>query len=229
MRLLTTYFYLIIQFQLKCPSMNASCHFDYTIFKYILLLICALLYNGFLIGAVLYNLEHKNRIDWCSSLGFLVCLTSIAYICLFYKLVIKKLLFTEMLEMRTQGASLIKSQKASNWIKAKWTWIIQNYWTKWVFLVLLVLAIITFVAVDSSGQGRVIALLGLFSIIILSVLLTENPEDISLQILLVGLVLNYLVGLSYHNWPLMSQGFSCVRSKMDPRAYFNQTFWLNVR
>ena len=186
------------------------------------------LYNGFLIGAVLYNLEHKNRIDWCSGLGFLVCLTSIFYICLFYKLVIKKLLLTE-LEMRTQGATLIKSQKTSIWIKAKWTWIVGNYWTKWVFLVLLVLAIIIFVAVDSSGQGRVIALLGLFSIIILSVLLTENPENISLQILVVGLFLNYLVGLSFHNWPWMSRVFSCVRSKMNPTGYFNQTFWLNVR
>ena len=93
-----------------------------------------------------------------------------------------------------------------------------------MFLVLLVLAIIIFVAVDSSsGQGRVVALLGLFSIIIISVLLTENPENINVQILLVGLILNYLVGISFHNWPLVSQVFYCIRSKMDYSQFLNQT------
>ena len=194
-----------------------SCYFDFTIFKYALIFICALLYNGFLIAAVLYNLDYKNRIDWCSGIGFVVCITSLLYMTLFYKLVIKKLILTQHLQK-----SLIESKKIIC-LKSK-LGIFQNYWTKWVFLVLLVLAIIIFVAVDSSsGQGRVVALLGLFSIIIISVLLTENPENINVQILLVGLILNYLVGISFHNWPLVSQVFYCIRSKMDYSQFLNQT------
>jgi hypothetical protein len=62
--------------------------------SYITVAILALIYNGFVIGAVLYNLEKDSDelIDWCSGSGFLVVLTSGLYFGLFYKYVVKKFL-----------------------------------------------------------------------------------------------------------------------------------------
>ena len=62
---------------------------------------------------------------------------------LFYKLVIKKLLCSEWIQ------DFIASKKFE--ILKKFS-VLQNPWTKWILLVVLVLAITIFVAVDSKGK-----------------------------------------------------------------------------
>ncbi len=49
----------------------------------------ALIYNGLLIGAVLYSVEKSGQaIDWCNGVGFMLLFTAIAYLGLFYKYVV---------------------------------------------------------------------------------------------------------------------------------------------
>ena len=67
-----------------------------------------------------------------------------------------------------------------------------------------------------------IALLGIFCIIISSVLLTENPEQISFQILFVGLSLNYVICLCFQKWPLFGEMAYCLRNKIGYQ-HLNET------
>ena len=48
---------------------------DPVLVKYIVFSLIALIYNGSLIGAVLYSLEHQIDINWCS--GSYLCLLHI--------------------------------------------------------------------------------------------------------------------------------------------------------
>ena len=140
-------------------------------------------------------------------------MTSTLYMGLFYKLVIKKLLCSDWIQDFINAKKYEVSKKFG---------ILKNPWIKWILLVFLVLSITIFVAVDSKGQERVIALLGIFSIIISSVLLTENPEQISFQILFVGLSLNYTICLCFQKWPQFAEVAFCIRNKIGYQ-HLNET------
>lgn len=54
-------------------------------------IILALAYNTYFVASIYYMVSNGIEMDWCDGVGFLIILTSIAYLGLFYFQVVKKL------------------------------------------------------------------------------------------------------------------------------------------
>lgn len=54
-------------------------------------IVLALAYNAYFVASVYYMLDKGIPMDWCNGVGFLIILTAIAYLGLFYFQVVKKL------------------------------------------------------------------------------------------------------------------------------------------
>ena len=183
--------------------MNLECVFDKQLLKFTIFLLSALIYNGILIGAVLYALEAKEYIDWCSGVGFLIICTSFVYFGFFYKFVVKKLL---PVWLRCPNVNRLLSADAAE-ISAQWKW------APWIFLTILLVSMTLFVALDSKADlNRMIALLGMILILIISVLLSENPSNIRWKTLFSGLCLNICLGLASTRWQLFVDALNCITS-----------------
>ena len=55
-----------------------------------LLLLLSLAYNAYLVYAIYFHMSTGRAIDFCDGLGFLLVITGIIYISLFYFLIVKK-------------------------------------------------------------------------------------------------------------------------------------------
>ena len=58
----------------------------YTIFY----IIIALLYNAYFIASIYYSIHNNVPMDWCDGVGFLIVITGLTYLGLFYFQVVKK-------------------------------------------------------------------------------------------------------------------------------------------
>ena len=184
---------------------------DRQLCEYIIIIFLAVVYNGFLIGAVLHSLETKEMINWCSGVGFLILMTSFIYFGLFYKFVMKKI--------------------APSWLKFKisdgFEKFCQMFSKKWMIglcLTLFLIGIVTFVSVDSSGDlNRMISLLGMFLIILISISICETPKKIRWRGLFFGLGLNFCLVLSKNRWSGFQDVSECLRI-FTFKPFGNSTF-----
>lgn len=56
----------------------------------IVYIIIALLYNAYFIASIYYSLHNSIPMDWCDGVGFLIVITALTYLGLFYFQVVKK-------------------------------------------------------------------------------------------------------------------------------------------
>ena len=180
--------------------------------KYVIFSLIGLIYNGGLIGAVLYSLEHQIAINWCSGTGFLIIVTCIIYFGLIYKFVFKKF----NLKVKTRDLSNLKA-------------VLRSKWTKWSSLGLVLLSIIIFVALDSLGnQQRLISLIGLILILVTSYLSSRHHGLIKWRLIIVGIIANYVLSLTTREWPLASHILICAKSKFDQLDFVAYQIGYNV-
>ncbi len=59
------------------------------IFKLVVKIVCALLYNVYIAYSIYYHKSNGLELDWCGGLGFLLVITGIVYLVLFYMNIVK--------------------------------------------------------------------------------------------------------------------------------------------
>ena len=67
--------------------------------KVAIYLVLLAIYNAYLIYATCYQLSNDITIEWCDGLGFLIIITIVVYISLFYFLIVKRYLGNQILRI----------------------------------------------------------------------------------------------------------------------------------
>ena len=61
------------------------------LFKLAVKIVCVLLYNVYIVYSIYYHKSNGLELDWCGGLGFLLVMTGIVYLVLFYMNIVKPL------------------------------------------------------------------------------------------------------------------------------------------
>ena len=135
-------------------------------------IIGCILYLAYFIGAIInYAQSEQETIQWCDGLGFLILLTSLMVFSFAYGILIKPL--TKKIIQTGKGKAMKgKFYKIYNKILSK-------SWPSLVIHLIIYLAILTFLIVDTANERRRLqSYFGLLVFVFLAVLLSNNPARI---------------------------------------------------
>lgn len=196
--------------RLECPTFTTQCSYDPLLVRYASWVLIGLVYNGFLIGAVLYAVEKSNRlIDWCNGVGFLIVVTSVAYVGLFYQFVVKRLVAKWM-------ASVYFNKDDGHQCCGFIEQIFAARWICWLLSLMLAIAIVTFLAIDCQGQmHRMVSLLGVGLVLVVNALFSKKPRKIRWRTVISCVTANFLFCLAVHRWDSFAQGLLCLFEKSN--------------
>jgi len=165
----------------------------------IILLVIA--YNAYIAYALHHHLRTGRVIDWCGGLGFLIIVTVIVYISLFYFHIIKK---------------IIPWRKVGLLVPTR---LIRNASTRqgrWLITIIVLAAFATFLIIDTKNdRQRLISAGGLVVIIFLGTVFSTSWRHIVWRQVVWGLSLQFIFGLLILRWSYGKLFFDCIGEKVD--------------
>ena len=150
----------------QCPMLQLWLERVRPMKTHLVRLMLAVVYNGYLSWAVWYASCQQQPIDYCGGVGLLVVVTAIVYVAMFYFLVVKVYWAQHLLAVYVRMEGLFRPLVAIRWI------------TYGLYL-LAAAAVVTFVAVDSVGDGqRFISLVGLLTLVLIGFIFSKHPRQV---------------------------------------------------
>jgi pyrimidine nucleoside transport protein len=150
----------------SCPMLHLWLERVRPMKMHLVRLTLAVLYNGYLSWAVWYASCQQQPIDYCGGVGLLVVVTAIVYAAMFYFLIVKVYWAQHLLAVYVRMEGLIRPLLPIRWI------------TYGLYL-LVAAAVISFLVVDSVGDGqRFISLLGLFTLVLIGFIFSKHPRQV---------------------------------------------------
>jgi len=177
--------------------------------KFFLLVVLVILYNAYLIWSIHYAVNKHDRLDYCDDVGFLLIITIVLYISMFYFLVIKP--YSRRIPiMKKFYKSVIKPgiQKAEDLLS-------KPYATNGVYISVLVVFAI-FVFVDTADDPkRLVSAFGIFVLVGLGFVCSRHPGYVVWRHVVWGLGLQFVFGLLILRWEVGKAVFGCLGRKVS--------------
>ena len=143
--------------------------------KFLLLVIFVVLYNAYLIGSIHYAVNRHDSLDYCDDVGFLLIITIIVYISMFYFLVVKiyfmKIPLTKKIYKSVIKPGLDKSEQ-----------LFSNPYASQGSYLLVVLIFAIFIFVDTADDPRrLVSAFGVLVLIGLGFIFSKHPGKIHIH------------------------------------------------
>ena len=144
----------------------------WTVLKICFLVMLAVLYNAYLVGSIHYASTRHDRLDYCDDVGFLLIITIIVYIFMFYFLVIKpysrRLPIVKQIYKSVISPGIQKSEE-----------LLAKYASYGAYSVILLIFAI-FILVDTADDPRrLVSALGILVLVGLGFICSKHPGKLT--------------------------------------------------
>jgi len=181
----------------------------WTVLKICLLVMLAVLYNAYLVGSIHYTATRHARLDYCDDVGFLLILTIIVYISMFYFLVIKPY------SRRLPIAKKIYKSVINPGLQRSNDFLSNPVASKGAYLVILLIFAI-FIFVDTADDPRrLVSALGILVLVGLGFICSKHPGYVVWRHVVWGLGLQFVFGLLILRWEVGKAVFGCLGRKVS--------------
>ncbi|CAG7834095.1 unnamed protein product [Allacma fusca] len=173
------------------------------IFNIGVMVLGALAFNAYFIGAIHYALTYKDRVDWCDGVGFLVIIVGVVYWSLFYYYFLKRFVWKKFRRGIVQPI-----QKIFAPLKGRW-------FVKYAWGIACLAAAIAFVVVDAKDEPRrLISAAGVVGILAICLIFSKHPGRVNWGHVFWGLGLQFVFGVMILRWDGGRDAFDCLSSKI---------------
>ncbi|XP_040570773.1 uncharacterized transporter YutK isoform X2 [Lepeophtheirus salmonis] len=181
----------------RCKGQNKK-----TTHKNSLMIVLALVVNAFFIWTLAtYFTQEENGIDWCNGVGLLILILIGIYSGLGYYKFIKPYIILNTFV-----------QKSFNEVYA---WYSEIKWLPAVVNAIVIICLLIFVVVDSwEDQGRLISFFGIFVLVFLGFIFSKHPGRVEWRQVIMGLIIQFLLGLLILRWDFGRNVFDCSSKKV---------------
>ena len=170
------------------------------IVKICLIILLVVAYNAYIAYALHHHLRTGRVIDWCGGLGFLIIVTVILYVSLFYFHIIKK---------------IIPSRKVGILVPTRLIRFASTRLGRWLITIVVLAAFATFLIIDTKNdRQRLISAGGLVVIIFLGTIFSTSWRHIVWRQVVWGLSLQFIFGLLILRWSYGKLFFDCIGEKV---------------
>jgi len=181
----------------------------WTVLKICLLVMLAVLYNAYLVGSIHYTATRHARLDYCDDVGFLLILTIIVYISMFYFLVIKPY------SRRLPIAKKIYKSVINPGLQRSNDFLSNPVASKGAYLVILLIFAI-FIFVDTADDPRrLVSAFGILVLVGLGFICSKHPGYVVWRHVVWGLGLQFVFGLLILRWEVGKAVFGCLGRKVS--------------
>lgn len=163
-----------------------------------------LLYNIYFIWAIYHDRSNSDKdLEFCNDVGFLIILTIIVYIGMFYFLVFKRFFLAKIYR------SVFKPLKVNT------DKILGYRYTGVIISVILIGLILLFIIIDSSDEPRrLVSAFGAFVLILLGLVFSKHPSYVVWRHVIWGLFLQFFFALLILRWDVGQGVFGCLGEKV---------------
>ncbi|KZS13467.1 Solute carrier family 28 member 3 [Daphnia magna] len=169
----------------------------------IIYIIFAILYNVYFVASVHYSIRNGIPMDWCDGVGFLIVLTGIIYLGLFYFQIVKKFWGKSINRavMKPAGKAFDRAWKYS--------------WVRYGFYLVLLAGLLTFLIIDTADERvRLQSFGGLLVFLLLSWIFSKYPSRVIWRHVMWGIALQLMFGLIVLRWDFGRRVFECLGQKV---------------
>ncbi|KAI9560233.1 hypothetical protein GHT06_014247 [Daphnia sinensis] len=170
----------------------------------IIYIIFAILYNVYFVASVHYSIRNGIPMDWCDGVGFLIVLTGITYLGLFYFQIVKKFWGKSLNRavMKPAGKAFDQAWKYS--------------WVRYGFYLILLAGLLTFLIIDTADERiRLQSFVGLLIFLLLGWIFSKYPSRVIWRHVVWGMTLQLIFGLIVLRWDFGRRTFECLGSKFS--------------
>ncbi|KZS13466.1 Solute carrier family 28 member 3 [Daphnia magna] len=170
----------------------------------IIYIIFAILYNVYFVASVHYSIRNGIPMDWCDGVGFLIVLTGIIYLGLFYFQIVKKFWGKSINRavMKPAGKAFDRAWKYS--------------WVRYGFYLVLSAGLLTFLIIDTADERvRLQSFGGLLIFLLLGWIFSKYPSRVIWRHVAWGITLQLIFGLIVLRWDFGRRTFECLGSKFS--------------
>jgi len=175
--------------------------------RFVMIFSLVILYNAFLIGSVHYGVTTHDSLNYCHDVGFLLIVTIIVYIFMFYFMVVKPY-YRKLWKIpltRKLYTSVVKPGKE----------LLSNSYITIGITLTVQLAIVSFIIQDSASEPRrLISALGILVLIGFGFIFSKHPGYVVWRHVLWGLDLQFVFGLLILRWKVGKAVFGCLGDKV---------------
>eukprot|EP00092_Neocalanus_flemingeri_P002179 GFUD01002319.1.p1 GENE.GFUD01002319.1~~GFUD01002319.1.p1 ORF type:complete len:652 (-),score=150.80 GFUD01002319.1:85-2040(-) len=184
----------------------------WTVLRFLMLLTLVVSYNAYLIGSIYHGVSTKESLDYCDDVGFLLIITIVIYISMFYFMVVKTYYrrLWKIPMAKTLYKSVIKPGREKSEI------ILSNpYASQGAYLTVLVV-IAVFIFIDTADDPRrLISAFGILVLILLGFIFSKHPGYVVWRHVAWGLGLQFVFGLLILRWEVGKAVFGCLGRKVS--------------
>lgn len=177
--------------------------------KFFLLVVLVILYNAYLIWSIHYAVTRYDSLDYCDDVGFLLIITIVLYISMFYFLVVKP--YSRRIPiMKKFYKSVIKPgiHKANDLLS-------KPYASNGIYISILVVFAI-FIFVDTADDPkRLVSAFGILVLVGLGFVCSKHPGYVVWRHVVWGLGLQFVFGLLILRWEVGKAVFGCLGRKVS--------------
>ena len=193
-----------IQYSDEKNSIKTTDSIDCSKLKYIVkicsIILLVIAYNAYIAYALHHHLQTGRVIDWCGGLGFLIIVTVIVYVSLFYFHIIKK---------------IIPARKVGILVPTRLIRFASTRLGRWLITIVVLAAFATFLIIDTKNdRQRLISAGGLVVIIFLGTVFSTSWRHIVWRQVVWGLSLQFIFGLLILRWSYGKLFFDCIGEKV---------------
>ncbi|KAL7643740.1 UNVERIFIED_CONTAM: hypothetical protein RMT77_005746 [Armadillidium vulgare] len=172
-------------------------------------------YIGYFIAVLLLPSKIQGEDYWCKGDGFLIIITTIVFIFLFYFKIFKVFIGKKLFKLITQ-----RMKESSSWEA------LQNALNLWYVNLIIYITVISclllFLIIDSrDDRSRLISLLGIFVLTFLGFIFSVAPRKVIWRQVIWGLGLQFLLGLLILRWSVGRSIFVCLGQKVNTFLAFS--------
>ena len=158
-----------------------------------------LIFHVYLLYATYYNYAYGIEWKFCEGLGFLLILVAFGYFYVISLVIIKQF-----------GHHLAKAEIQFNSFYATRPWIGK------LLYVIVIVAIVVFLAVDTTNdRRRLVSAGGVLGLVLIAFIFSKHRREINWRQVTWGLVLQFIFGLGILRWTPGRLFFECIGQKVD--------------
>jgi len=182
------------------------------VLRFVLLVILTVLYNAYLIVSIYHGVTKQDSLDYCDDVGFLLIITIVVYISMFYFLVVKtyyrKLWKIPMLKRLYK--SVIKPGKVKSAVALS-----SPHASQGAYLTVII-GFAVFIFVDTADDPRrLVSAFGILVLIALGFVFSKHPGYVVWRHVVWGLGLQFVFGLLILRWEVGKAVFGCLGRKVS--------------
>jgi len=182
------------------------------VLRFVLLVILTVLYNAYLIVSIYHGVTTQDSLDYCDDVGFLLIITIVVYISMFYFFVVKtyyrKLWKIPMLKRLYK--SVIKPGKVKSSVALS-----SPHASQGAYLTVII-GFAVFIFVDTADDPRrLVSAFGILVLIALGFVFSKHPGYVVWRHVVWGLGLQFVFGLLILRWEVGKAVFGCLGRKVS--------------